>query len=52
LDIGLGAGQQLAGFAFTKLMEELEIAEYLQEEPCQRTLAPYSRAEGGWDIGE
>jgi hypothetical protein len=50
-DNSVPAVQPLPGYAVTKLLHELGIAEYLLEDPCDSTSSPYIPSVQNWSIG-
>jgi hypothetical protein len=48
---GLEVGQKLTDLAVDKLLEELGVASYLLDNPCQRDVHPYMNAAHGWANG-
>lgn len=49
--IGATIGSQLSILNTAKLLEELGIAKYMQEVPCQRSGSVYSPSVNGWKKG-
>ncbi|XP_048250793.1 uncharacterized protein LOC124111176 [Haliotis rufescens] len=45
---GSAVGAQVTGVLLSKLLDELQITEYLKDPQCQRDAAPYAGAVGGW----
>lgn len=50
--IGASFGSQLSTLNSAKLLDELGIAKYMQENPCQRSGSVYSPSINGWKKGK
>lgn len=50
--VGAAIGSQLSKLNAAKLLEQLGIAKYKQEVPCQRSGPNYSPSDNGWKKGE
>lgn len=50
--VGSALGSQLSKLNAAKLLEQLGIAKYMQEVPCQRFGPVYSPSDNGWKKGQ
>lgn len=50
--VGAAIGSQLSKLNAAKLLEQLGIAKYMQDVPCQRFGPVYSPSDNGWKKGE
>lgn len=51
-NVGSALGSQLSKLNAAKLLEQLGIAKYMQEVPCQRFGPVYSPSDNGWKKGQ